>query len=240
MVGFALAHSESGAWVLRAGILMALWVCVAAAWLILRLVRRVGPNRQLGLLVGLTAAVVAMPFIPGGFLQRPMVWIWGPGPYGDELLFNSAATHQYGLVRTLLAKGVDINAVGEDSGTALSAAAVEGDSVMLAYLLSHGANLTGRPDSGSHALEGALDMRHPAMAVLLLRQGAKPVCFPKKLAAMDSESATSDSGLRALLHEDDSTIRVLIDRDSRLQDSLLAALNITTPPCGEPPAAHHR
>jgi ankyrin repeat protein len=139
--------------------------------------------------------------------------------------------HRGQLASLSVNRGVAIDARTSDGSTALSGAAVEGDTVMVGFLLARGATLNLPGDTGSKALAGAQDMQHTEFARTLLQRGAKPVCYARELAVLDSTIASRDTAFNVILAHYDGLQRSWLQRDARLQDSLLALMSIRTHSC---------
>ncbi|EXJ72628.1 uncharacterized protein A1O5_03774 [Cladophialophora psammophila CBS 110553] len=87
-------------------------------------------------------------------------------------LYYAAHAGLVGSVRLLLAKGIDVNAVGGRYGTALQAAASKGHTDVVKVLLANGANVNQESGDYGNALQGACAYGHTSCARLVLDHGA--------------------------------------------------------------------
>jgi len=91
----------------------------------------------------------------------------------EDMLLISAYEGDINKVKDLLAKGVDVNAMGENGETPLLAAVNSGKIDMTALLLSYGANIEARNFQNSTPLIIASQYGHSAITAMLLELGAK-------------------------------------------------------------------
>ena len=82
------------------------------------------------------------------------------------------------LLRSLLARGVPVDAADYDERTALMLAACEGRADAVRYLLSHGANVALKDRFGNTALDDA--KRHGHADIVALLESPPPVVVEKK------------------------------------------------------------
>jgi len=96
------------------------------------------------------------------------------GSDGAELLF-AAGTGDIETVKTLLAKGVDVNVLDEYGGTALMLAAHKGRYEVVRMLLDKGADINARNGEGKTALTLALTSPDSNRRTIdMLREAEKP------------------------------------------------------------------
>ncbi len=150
MVGFSLMHSGLGALLILAAV-------VSLVWPILVVVAAVR-SRNMGKR-GLWALVVAYAMAwlilvaPYGFWQRLFIGRF-PRSQAIELMINSAASGDMKTVSAFLESGVPINAQGRN-GTALHAAAVQGELETMEFLLARGAEVNAINAFGNSPMENA-------------------------------------------------------------------------------------
>jgi len=234
MVGFGFAHSSIGPFLFFAALAMIVWLLVALVWMVRRAGKRIPIGRAPLAIAATTAAFLVLPFVPN--LLLPVVFVLGPGPNAAELLSSAAATHDRVLVDLLLDRGVDVNSRFSDRATALSGASVAGDSAMVLHLFNRGARANIPGDSGSLALKSALNMKHAGIAAMLLKRGADPVCYAREREQLEATIKSRDSLMQTVFAHDDSVLRAMNVADSRLQDSLMRALDVKQQPCGPRPS----
>src|SRR5437879_5125415 len=99
------------------------------------------------------------------------VWL-ASGADVDEL-HRAARTGNLEQLRSLLDRGVNVNAADARGGTALHDAAWAGEAGIVSLLLSHGADVNARhSEAGSTPLHYAITTNHLQVAELLIAQGA--------------------------------------------------------------------
>lgn len=77
------------------------------------------------------------------------------------------------IVKTLLAKGAEVNAKSDDAKTALMAAAYNGHAEVIKVLLNAGADVNARNKWGTTALTLAMNGGHPEVVPILEKAGGK-------------------------------------------------------------------
>jgi ankyrin repeat protein len=90
----------------------------------------------------------------------------------DHALIEAAAEGDLGAVKTLLAKGADVNGRSMFDTTPLIAAARVDETSIAGYLLGHGADIKAHQYDGETALHMAAAYGTPALVKLLLEHGA--------------------------------------------------------------------
>jgi ankyrin repeat protein len=97
----------------------------------------------------------------------------GAGIYAEDgrLLLMAAESGQQKVLRLLLEKGADVNAIDEWCNTPLTWAASRGDEMMVQLLLEKGADIEAKSYDGT-ALHAAAHEGHAAVVGLLLEKGA--------------------------------------------------------------------
>lgn len=177
MVGFSLAHSF-GALLLVFGLSVLathLWLLAVLSWRVVAWIRRLempfwAPWRTLA-----TAVTLSLLYVPYGAWQYVQIRLLGPGEHGAMLLVEGAGRGDVGLVKELLAQGVEVDAQSSDGDTALRGAATAGRAQMVRYLLSRGADPNRAGGILSRTpLMNAAEMGHREVAELLLAGGADP------------------------------------------------------------------
>ena len=88
-------------------------------------------------------------------------------------LIEAASKGDIDTVRTLLAKGADVNAEDNDGNTALMASAKNGHTNIVQVLLKQGADVNAKTKSGETALMIAKKMGHEEIVLIFKEAGAK-------------------------------------------------------------------
>jgi uncharacterized protein len=86
-------------------------------------------------------------------------------------LVNAAGHGDAATVRTLLAKGVEVNARRNDGVTALMGASFNGRDAVVRQLIAKGAEVNAKDNQGGTALTAA---KNADIRALLVQSGAKP------------------------------------------------------------------
>jgi hypothetical protein len=173
MVGFSLAHSVFAVFLFFAPLAGALWA-VTAIVIVIRTRSWRQPVR-LGLL-GTYSVLVLLMLVPYGYWQRLLVTTHAHGPYAGEYVSYAAATGDLATVKAFLAEGVPVDVRNEhDGATPLHGAAVEGQTAVIKYLLSKGANVNALNAYGDSPVQNAISMNHPEAVALLEAHGGKDI-----------------------------------------------------------------
>lgn len=149
MVGLGLAHASPGPQIVIIGMLSA--VC-AHLFFIALLVMIVGrrirsrPVPRPNFVLILTPAIITgLLYVPYAAWMVLLVKVAGPGQNGNSFLSFAAAGHHPYLVKTLIDRGVPVDAQ-YDGSTALNRACGQKDLRVARYLQSRGAELSRAPD----------------------------------------------------------------------------------------------
>ena len=89
------------------------------------------------------------------------------GAHGIPVLFHAVVGGDLEMVKLLIERGADINAIVGPNATALNAAAWRGDETMAAWLLEYGANPDAKDFEGKTALQRAEENGHESIAALI-------------------------------------------------------------------------
>ena len=172
MVGFSLVHSGLGVLLLLAplaGIVWALAAVIAAVRTKSFRPARVG-------LLGAYCLSILLIIVPYGFWQRLLVKTHARGAHAGEYVSYAAATGDLATVRSFLEAGVPVNVRDEQNGaTPLHGAAVQGQTSMIDYLLSKGADVNALNAYGDSPVQNAISTNHPDAAKLLEAHGGKNI-----------------------------------------------------------------
>jgi hypothetical protein len=172
MVGFSLAHSSYGGLLMLGALASLVWpvaMGIAAA-----LCRSFGgrKNAILLLVYVLGCALIATPY---GFWQRIFIWNFNQTQAVDFLTY-AAAEGDLRTTKAFLDSGINVNAQGR-SGTALHAAAVQGQIEVIDYLLTKGADVNALNAFGDTPMANAAqaDKRSAETMAFLTAHGGKLV-----------------------------------------------------------------
>lgn len=89
-----------------------------------------------------------------------------------DAFYSNRESHAAGIVMTLLARGIDINARDSRGYTALMLAAQEGQEAIVQILLRNGADVEVRGEDGKSAIDLARDRKHSKIVDRLVRESA--------------------------------------------------------------------
>jgi hypothetical protein len=175
MVGFSLAHG-AGAILFLTPLLLLIWLVVAPGFTIRDKIKkkRFGPARFA--LLGLAILLLILPSLPDGFWQRLLVSRMAKSPRAGDLFFYAANRGDLGTVRGLVQHGVPVKAVDRAQfRTAAHGAARGGQTEVLRYLASSGADLNALDRAGDSPLELAVSANQQEAAAFLAGCGAKKI-----------------------------------------------------------------
>jgi hypothetical protein len=173
MVGFSLAHG-SGAVLLLAPFLLALWVAVALVLIVVSLVREKRTDTTTWAACGLAVLLFGLLFVPSGVWQRLFIRQVASSPRAGDLLVYAAYDSDFRLVKAMLSHGVSISATDHSEWrTALHAAAIAGDLRTVQFLVSSGADVNALDRSGDSPAELATSRGHQVVATFLQEHGGK-------------------------------------------------------------------
>lgn len=115
--------------------------------------------------------IIGLANIPYSKWQYFTTLIAGIGPHATEQLIHAAATHDLGLVQYFVEHNVPID--GDEDSSPLIAASIQGDTAIVTYLLTRGANpnLT-KGILRRSALADAASMGQTEVVKILLKSGA--------------------------------------------------------------------
>jgi hypothetical protein len=175
MVGFSLVHSGLA-------ILLLLALLAGIVWAIAAVVIAVRSKSFRPARVGLLGAYclsILLMIVPYGFWQRLLVNTHARGAHAGEYVSYAAATGDLATVKSFLEAGVPVNVRDEQNGaTPLHGAAVNGQILMIEYLLSKGADVNALNAYGDSPVQNAVSMNHPDAVKLLEARGGKDIRGP--------------------------------------------------------------
>ena len=216
MVGFSLVHGDS-ATLIVAPFVLAPWVIAASASLAWRWWRQKDLDRSSWAVVITAIAAIGLFFVPQAFWTRIFVARIARSPGAVPLLLEAAGEGSLGTVRSLVARGVPINARDRRDGqTALYHAAAGCKAKVAAFLIEGGADAGILDFAGDSPLAVAEDRHCTDVSNLLQARGAPLVRASE--AQRDEESSRE---IQSDVDNEDRTFR-RVDPDS-------AASNRKTP-----------
>jgi hypothetical protein len=177
MVGFKLVHS-AGIALLLFPLLLACWLPIAVAHLLWRRWKRRPWSRAELLAAVLSIVVFGILWLPYGFWQRLFVDRLSHGPHAGQFLVYAAALGDLATVEAFVGHGVSTNIRDRSGSTALHGASVQGQTKVIRYLISAGADINATNRMGRSALQIAISEHHDDSAKVLMELGAIP---PKRI-----------------------------------------------------------
>jgi hypothetical protein len=175
MVGFSLAHAELGLFIvlLSSVLVFAVSYAIALVWSVVAVRRGHRVLKRRWAMLVLSAAFVALLFVPYSLWQYAFAGRLAAGPHARSFFVHAAATGDLRTVERLLSSELSVNTRNDDGSTALYGAAVEGQMPVIRYLVEHGADLNIKNNSGSTALGAAREMNRAEAIRYLESHGAK-------------------------------------------------------------------
>jgi hypothetical protein len=174
MLGFSLAHG-SGALLLLAPFLLALWLLVALVTMAVCLWRKRSLSRCYWLTLASAIVTLGVLSIPPQFWQRAFIGTFAKSPHAGDLMVYEAAEGDVRTVRGCLEHGVPLTATNFEGSTAVYTAAVGGSLPVIKMLVSKGADLNAVNSYGDSPLEAAAETRHTDVAAFLKAHGASQI-----------------------------------------------------------------
>jgi hypothetical protein len=173
MVGFSLAHSGAGFFLLAAPFFAAIWALITFALIAFR--KESFRNLTVLLLTVYISSVLVL-FVPYGFWQRLCVKTLANGPHAGEFVSYAAATGDLKTVEAFVSHGVSPEVRNESNdATPLHGAAVEGQLEVIEYLVSRGASVNALNAYGDSPMENARSMNRAEAMRLLQSHGGQIV-----------------------------------------------------------------
>jgi len=186
MVGFAMAHGAHNLFLLGLPFLPfgGLFFLVA---LIFGAVKRFRFSLREWMLLAALLVSFSLLSVPYRAWEHLDMTVCSSGPLGDAVLLEAARTGDLKLVTKLVAEGHNVNRDSRSDNTPLSSAAKGGHLDVVAFLLSHGANINEHNSpSGETPLMKAAYSGDTRMLEFLIAQGADPCAINKE---WDQENA---------------------------------------------------
>jgi hypothetical protein len=186
MVGFSMAHGGHSFFLL--GLLFvpfgALFFLVA---LVFGAVKGLRFSLREWVLMAALLVSFSFLFVPYRAWEHLDMTVCISGPLGDAVLLDAARTGDLNLVTKLVAGGHNVNRDSGSDDTPLSSAVKGGNVKVVAFLLSHGANINAHNSlSGETPLMKAAYSGDTRMLEFLIAQGADPCAINKE---WDQENA---------------------------------------------------
>jgi len=171
MVGYMLVHGSGGVLVLFPPLLV-LWLAVAIAYTLRRLLKRRPLSRVSVITMVLSVGLLWLMSLPYGFWQRLFIDRLISGPKAAEFFVYAAALGDLATVKTFLAHGIPVD-IRDGGKTALYGATVGGKTEVLKYLIAAGADANATDSWGESPLAVAIAEKHQEAAAVLSEHGAK-------------------------------------------------------------------
>jgi hypothetical protein len=142
-IGFMLVHGSGAILVLFPPVLI-LWLAVAIAYTLWRLLKRRPLSRSSVITMVLSVGLLWVLSLPYGFWQRLFIDRLISGPKAAKLFVYAASLDDLDAVKTFLAYGIPVD-IRDRGKTALNGAAAGGKTEVVKYLIAAGAdeNATG-------------------------------------------------------------------------------------------------
>ncbi len=175
MIGFSLAHGF-GAILLIFPFLLVLWTVIALVLTLVSKIRGRPVSPTAWAVLGASILLLLLTAVPEGVWERIFIRRMAASSYASDLLVYAAYRCELGTVRAFLSHGVGVNTVEHSSWrTALHGGAVCGDTRILSYLLSQGADINAVDRYGDSPLELATSRDHQKAVQFLTMRGAKAI-----------------------------------------------------------------
>jgi hypothetical protein len=175
MVGFSLAHG-SGAVLLLAPFLLALWAVVTLVLIVLALVKKKRIDTPTWLAFGLAVLLFGLLSAPSGVWQRLFIRQMASSPRAGDLLIYAAYDRDFRTVKAMVSHGVSIRATDHlEWRTALHAASIAGDLRIIQFLVSNGADVNALDRAGDSPAELAISRGHQGCSTFLEEHGGKRI-----------------------------------------------------------------
>jgi ankyrin repeat protein len=171
MVGFQLIHG-SGVLLLLFPLVLACWLLFGVVDLLWRWWKRSPVSYANLIVMALAIAVYGLLSPSYGFWERMFVDRLSRGPYAGDVIVHAAALGDLDTVKTFLAYGVSPDARSQSGSTALLGATVQGDTKVVEYLISAGADINATNGVGQSALQIAIAEQRDDVARVLRAHGA--------------------------------------------------------------------
>jgi hypothetical protein len=175
MVGFSLAHG-SGAVLLLAPFLLALWAVVTLVLIVVALVKKRRTDTPTWLAFGLAVLLFGLLSAPSGVWQRLFIRQMVSSPRAGDLLIYAAYGRDFRTVKAMVSHGDSIRATDHrEWRTALHAAAIAGDLRTIQFLVSNGADVNSLDRAGDSPAELAASRGHQECVAFLQDHGGRRI-----------------------------------------------------------------
>ena len=175
MVGFSLAHGPF-VFLFLFPLLLMVWLGIVSASLFWRLFKSRPIPTMMWATFSAAGVCLVLTMLPDSLWQRVFIGRMAASPHVGDLFVGAAYRGDLGEIRDMVAHGVSVDAIDtHDWKTALHASAVTGDSKLLRYLVSKGANINALDRDGDSPLSLAESRGNKAAAEYLIGIGAKRI-----------------------------------------------------------------
>jgi hypothetical protein len=174
MVGFSLAHG-SGALLLVAPFVLAIWLVVALIVVVLTLLRRRRLPTAIWCCFASGVLVIGLLSMPEALWQWLLISEFAKSPHAADLVTYAAAEGDVRTVRGYLKHGVSVESKNYEGSTPAFTAAAGGSVTVLQLLEKQKANFNAVNSYGDSPLEAAVEGHHDAAATFLKSHGALQV-----------------------------------------------------------------
>jgi ankyrin repeat protein len=175
MVGFSLAHG-SGALLLLAPFLLALWGAVALVLIVVNLIKKRRTDTPTYVAFGSALLLFGLLSLPSGVWQRLFIRQMAASPRAGDLLVYAAYDKDFRTVKAMVSHGISISATDHSEWrTALHAAAIAGDLRTIEFLVSNGADVNALDRAGDSPTELGASRGHQECVDFLQEHGGKRI-----------------------------------------------------------------
>lgn len=173
-VGFALIHG-SGAQLLMIPYFLLCWLFVSVIYFIWLILKRQEIPRVFMFAIGLSIIFLVTLIAPYSLWQRLFINQLISSPHAGDFFTYAAAKDDLATVKSFVEHGIPVGIQDSSGSTGLHAAAVQGRTQIIMYLVARGADVNAIDHSGDSPLEYALSEQHIESAKYLESHGAKRI-----------------------------------------------------------------